>query len=1324
MTNCVVHNCIVDNSASALSIISGLVTHSSITNNDIKAGEASAVYVTGGALCHSSVSHNTTTVNECFSAGIRMSGGLVADCDISYNYGPSHGYGKSGIGIAGYQTGGIMERCTITHNTNTRSGYSYAAGGIFMEGTATNRNCLFAYNVTHSASSGAGICMNHNKSVLENATIVGNNNASSSTCEGLRIDNGTVRNSIIYNNGVASADVNVYKKGGSIFNSCYPESDNSNGCTNVAPGFVDLSNGDFRLMYGSACIDAGMEIATVVCDLNGSARPFDGNFDNTVAIDMGCYEYGYNAGETFVCSFTLNKESFYDGDKVVLTAVSPVTLTSCSWTILKEGGEPVIYGPFSTYSYETTLGVGRYKVWLTAKSGDNTATSFVHSFSVVPKKIYVNLTGSPQYPYATPATAARTVEDAVSVYKGCTVLGKIDVAPGDYNFKGVVLDAPIEMVCEDGEAVVDGEETSATVITLSHKDALLSGFVFENYKTPAQNEVNSIINLYAGTMTNCVIRMCRTDDQYARVLYVTGGLVTHSVISNNFSNSGYSSVSRLNGGSIVHTRYLYNQTPTSESWSGCVQMSGGYMADCEFAFNKGHCHGHGEQGMGIAAYQTGGLMERCVFTNNTNERTANSHATGAIRIEGTAIKRNCLYAYNTSKGSSAGAVSLNGSSAILENATIYGNNSPADVKKNGVTISAGTMRNCIIYGNGKSDVDKNVYQTGGNIYNSCYPESDNSNGCTNAAPAFVKAEEGDLHLSYGSPCIDTGMAIEGLTDDLEGKLRPVDGNFDSVATVDMGCYEYSLKEGEKFACAFTTDKGSYNAPATVVLTPTASTAIARCEWMIECNGKTVTEKSDGGGQYRLNFSDCGIYTITLKAYTANDNMSAISLPIQISITPTVTYVSPTGKHIWPYDSETNAATNLIDAVEIFEYSPGGGTVYVAAGDYAPVRSAARTSVDGTEINYIAALEHPIKIIGAGKDKVILRAIDSAKLPSSNKRTGGILMSVEGTLLEGVTIIGTTDGVAAAVLCGIFRDSNVTGCISTGKRANVTVVDGYVSNVTITNNVIPNGKGSNAIAGVYIKGDSGVVTNCVISGNIQGWGESWTVGAVVEKGRLVDCVISDNSTAGHGSGINICGGSLHITGGTVERCVFLRNKMTANNSVASNAGILVNGGSPVIRNVLVAECDSVDAGEYAAIHVSGGSPIFENITVVGNTNRNNSAKCGVGFNSTTTVRNAIIANNGGSDSENASLSGIISYSRYGGATEGESGNTKKPVKFKNTAKGDYRLSAADKMCINGGDPETVCAPGDIDLNGEKRKVGARVDMGCYEYPLNGLSIIIR
>jgi Carboxypeptidase regulatory-like domain len=57
------------------------------------------------------------------------------------------------------------------------------------------------------------------------------------------------------------------------------------------PLFADALSGDFHLTHASPCIDAGTNEGAPLSDLEGHARPIDGNGDGVAVTDMGAYEY-------------------------------------------------------------------------------------------------------------------------------------------------------------------------------------------------------------------------------------------------------------------------------------------------------------------------------------------------------------------------------------------------------------------------------------------------------------------------------------------------------------------------------------------------------------------------------------------------------------------------------------------------------------------------------------------------------------------------------------------------------------------------------------------------------------------------------------------------------------------------------------------------------------------------------------------------------------------------------------------------------------------------------------------------------------------------
>jgi serine protease len=62
------------------------------------------------------------------------------------------------------------------------------------------------------------------------------------------------------------------------------------------------------------------------------------------------------------------------------------------------------------------------------------------------------------------------------------------------------------------------------------------------------------------------------------------------------------------------------------------------------------------------------------------------------------------------------------------------------------------------------------------------------NGNISADPLFVDAVGGDFHIRQG-PAVDAGTNTDAPANDIDGDLRPIDGNGDGVAIVDIGADE-------------------------------------------------------------------------------------------------------------------------------------------------------------------------------------------------------------------------------------------------------------------------------------------------------------------------------------------------------------------------------------------------------------------------------------------------------------------------------------------------------------------------------------------------------
>ena len=233
------------------------------------------------------------------------------------------------------------------------------------------------------------------------------------------------------------------------------------------------------------------------------------------------------------------------------------------------------------------------------------------------------------------------------------------------------------------------------------------------------------------------------------------------------------------------------------------------------------------------------------IAGGTNHRIANStfsdntgfmdcaaiYGQGApLTIVNTTVSGNSTVA----AGAGAGAVCFSGGSGVIRNTTISGNTAggAGAIGGGGIYLQASAtvnLGNTIVAGNNTANRGPDLYRfdsattftsSGGNLIgdNSGNPSAPN----TAAFPAGNPNANGDKvgtagsvinpmlgalsianggttptrSLLAGSPAIDSGInslaTAAGLTTDQRGLARVVDGNNDTVATVDIGAYEAQL----------------------------------------------------------------------------------------------------------------------------------------------------------------------------------------------------------------------------------------------------------------------------------------------------------------------------------------------------------------------------------------------------------------------------------------------------------------------------------------------------------------------------------------------------
>ena len=292
--------------------------------------------------------------------------------------------------------------------------------------------------------------------------------------------------------------------------------------------------------------------------------------------------------------------------------------------------------------------------------------------------------------------------------------------------------------------------------------------------------------------------------------------------------------------------------------------------------------------------------------------------------------------------------------------------------------------------------------------------------------------------------------------------------------------------------------------------------------------------------------------------------------------------------------------------------------------------------------------------------------------------------------------------------GIYISSNkptVNNCVFTSNTANQ---GGGMEGGTATNCTFSNNNGGGMYAGTAI--------NCAFTGN---YGKLY--GGGMENGTATNCVFTGNSA--------IFGGGME--GVTATNCIFTGNIAQygggMDSGTATNCAFISNyatvGGGGTYDGTAT---NCVFFGNAATQYISGGTTTPANgggayaanlyfCTVVNNSAQGSGG--GVYSSSLSATTNCIIWGNtavvGGL---NVFGSGTVTYSDVQRGFNG-TGNINADPKFVNQASGNLHLTAASTACVNAGTSATAYPFNTFpttDGDGGKRTIGAKPDMGAYEY----------
>ncbi len=214
-------------------------------------------------------------------------------------------------------------------------------------------------------------------------------------------------------------------------------------------------------------------------------------------------------------------------------------------------------------------------------------------------------------------------------------------------------------------------------------------------------------------------------------------------------------------------------------------------------FELNHCVIEKVEGTALSAYFSSLMLNQCTFRQNQYESIfvdrsvagiidcrIHDNRGGGIYFSNTDshVVNSLIYDNNNEFGGSV--ISIDYSSVEFLNCTIAGNSNPFGA--GGIDIYSGVgetiITNSILWNKGTeiSVGDRsNIH-----IQNSCVVGGWPGEGNIGVYPEFVDPDNGDYRLEDGSPCIDSGLASEAPSADIDGTERRA-----TDSEVDMGAFE-------------------------------------------------------------------------------------------------------------------------------------------------------------------------------------------------------------------------------------------------------------------------------------------------------------------------------------------------------------------------------------------------------------------------------------------------------------------------------------------------------------------------------------------------------
>jgi len=585
----------------------------------------------------------------------------ISRCIIRDNYSENAGGGISACN-------GAISRCVIANNfaVTTGGGLSGCQGNI--------TNCLI-YDNTSDSGGGLNDCDGN----IVNCTIVSN---TANKGAGLNDCDGQITNCVLWANSFEQL-----RRSSDPTYSCIEGGGSGAGNIDVYPDFISFQGGDYHLLPGSFCIDAGTNTPASGlddADIDGQIRLVDGDNDGTAIVDMGAYE-SLPATEPVIG---------LSAWKVALTTQNPVgtlnirniggqTLTwsiahNCQWLQAIPAS-----GTSTGQTNEVTLTVdpngltwGRYGCALTIS-----AIGAVNS----PRTVEVTLHVVGELIYVTSRTL--TIQDAIdSVIDG----GEVIVADGiykgygnrDIDFRGKAVtvrseNGPQNCIIdpngtpqqphrgfyfhnnEDANSVLEGftiingyVNSGGGAIYCQHSSPAIADCIFNGNAAGSDDHGGAIYNEASSpTITNCIFN--RNSAKYGGAIYneAAGSAITNCTFSFNASEYGGAIYNITSDISLTNCSFSDN---SAGNGGGIYNnLSNAVLTNCAFDNNTATIEWWNNGGGAVYNRTSSPILRDCTFQNNQSAWDG-----GAIfnAIESDPVITSCTFNANIAMRNDGGAL--------------------------------------------------------------------------------------------------------------------------------------------------------------------------------------------------------------------------------------------------------------------------------------------------------------------------------------------------------------------------------------------------------------------------------------------------------------------------------------------------------------------------------------------------------------------------------------------------------------------------------------------------------------------------------------------